>query len=405
MSTRSEMYHCFGLGTVEPLKTEFRKGRTYFHARHPLGRLRCPCCHSSDVIRRGVVVREFLMQPIGRRPSILVFRIQRLGCRQCGAVQQERLPFADPCKRYTRAFARYVESLCHIGTTKDVARHLGISWDLVREIDEACLRRFLKKIRIDDAKFLGIDEFAIGKGHRYMTVVLNMETGAVLYAAEGKGMESVLPFLRKLKRRNIQIEAFVTDMGRAYPSAIEEIFPDADLVYDRFHVVKLMNDKLSKLRRDLQRESEYLHDFKVVKGIRWLLLKNVEKLDVNRGEPERLLKALELNKPLATAYYMKEQLRMLWEFDTREEAESHLKQWIADAVSSGINVLKSMAKTLQKNRVGILNWYKHRITNGPLEGFNNKAQTVKRQAYGYRNMDYFKLKLLTLHQKKYALTG
>jgi transposase len=194
-------------------------------------------------------------------------------------------------------------------------------------------------------------------------------------------------------------------MGRAFPAAVADVFPGVDLVYDRFHVVKLMNDHLSDLRRDMQREAVQLLHKDVLKGTRWLLLKNPENLDSAKGEADRLHEALALNRPLATAYYMKEDLRRFWDFPDVQQAERHLDIWIRRAQGSGIAVLNTMAKTLQMNRRGLLNWYKHPISNGPLEGFNNKAQLMKRQAYGYRNMRFFKLKLLTLHEMEVALVG
>jgi transposase len=405
MSTRSELYHCFGLGVVEVLKVDHSGGRTVFHARHARDRISCSACHGSDVTLRGTIIRDFRLPSIGCRETVVRFCIQRVECPVCGVVRQEHLPFAEHYKRHTRSFARYVVELSRIGTVKDVAQHLGVSWDLVREIQQQHLERSLATINLRKLRYVGIDEFAVGKGHRYVTVVLDMERGAVVHVAEGKGTDSVKPFLKKMKRCGAEVEAFVTDMGRAFPAAVMEVFKGVDLVYDRFHVVKLMNEKLTDLRRDMQREAAELLEKDTLKGTRWLLLKNPQNLNTDKGEWEKLQEALTLNAPLAMAYYMKEDLRRFWDFPNANQAEKHLDVWIRRAERSGIAVLKTMARTLQGNKRGLLNWYKHPISNGPLEGFNNKAQTMKRQAYGYRNMDFFKLKLMTLHNKKYALTG
>lgn len=404
MSTRSELYHCFGLGVVEVLRTDFNGGETVFCCRTPASRLRCACCHGTDVIRRGTVTRRFRLVPIGSRRTWLEFEIQRLECRDCDAVRQEKLSFAKRYKRYTRAFSRYVLELSHLATIKDVAEHLGVSWDLVAEIQREQLEKDARKVRLSEVKQIAIDELAVGKGQSYLSIVLDLDTGAAIHVAKGKAADSVKPFLRRLKRSGAQIEAVATDMGQAFPSAAMELFPDAVLVYDHFHVVKLMNEKLTQLRRDLQREADVLGK-DMLKGTRWLLTKNPENLDPDRNETERLLKALEFNRPLATAYYMKEDLRMFWKQHNAEAAERHLEIWIQRAENSGIAVLKTMGRTLAAYRTGLLNWYRYPISTGPLEGFNNKAQTMKRQAYGYRNMDFFMLKLRTLHAKKYALTG
>jgi len=404
MSTRSELYHCFGLGVVEVLRTDFSGGATVLHCRHPASRLRCACCYGSDVICRGTVRRRLRLVPVGSRRTWLEFELRRLECRGCGAVRQEKLSFAEPYKRYTRSFARYVLELSRLATIKDVATHLGVSWDLVAGIQRKQLEKDARKVTLSEVSRIAIDELAVGKGHRYVSIVLDLDTGAAIHVGEGKAADSVKPFLRRLKRSGAQIEAVATDMGQAFPSAVIEVFPDAVIVYDRFHVAKLMNDKLTKLRRDLQREADVLGK-NMLKGTRWLLTKNPENLDPDRNETERLREALEFNRPLATAYYMKEDLRMFWEQDNVEAAERHLDIWLTRAIDSGIAVLRTMARTLRICRQGLLNWYRHPISTGPLEGFNNKAQTMKRQAYGYRNLDFFILKLKTLHVKKYALTG
>ena len=135
------------------------------------------------------------------------------------------------------------------------------------------------------------------------------------------------------------------------------------------------------------------------------MLKNDENLDEDRNERARLEEALALNRSLATAYYLKEELRELWGQPGRNSAARFLRDWCARARVSGIRMLIRFAKTLQVHRSGILNWYDHPISTGPLEGTNNKIKTLKRRAYGYRNQDYFKLKILAIHRSQYALVG
>ncbi len=194
-------------------------------------------------------------------------------------------------------------------------------------------------------------------------------------------------------------------MSKAYIAAVQQHLPKAALVFDRFHIVKLFHDKLSDLRRELHREASELLHKKVLKGTRWLLLKNPENLDDRRNEKQRLADALRLNEPLATAYYMKEDLRQFWEQPTKATARRVLSDWITRAQASGIRILQGLAKTLASYREGILAWYDFPISTGPLEGTNNKIQTMKRQAYGFRDIEFFKLKILAVHETKYALVG
>lgn len=166
----------------------------------------------------------------------------------------------------------------------------------------------------------------------------------------------------------------------------------------------MFNDKLSDLRRDLQREAETA-DQEILKGTRWLLLKNPQNLKEKYDEHQRLQAALQLNKPLATAYYLKEDLRQLWTQKDQPTAAAFLDDWILRARTSGIKMLDKFADTLDRHRIGILAYYDYPISTGPLEGTNNKIKTLQKQAYGYRDMEFFKLKIYALHETKYALVG
>jgi len=252
---------------------------------------------------------------------------------------------------------------------------------------------------------LAIDEIAVGKGHRYLTVVLDLQSGAVVFVGDGKGAEALEPFWRRLRSSRARIEAVATDMSPAYIQAVRDNLPQAVLVFDRFHVVKLFNDRLSAFRRELHHEAtDRLHK-DVLKGTRWLLLKNPENLAPQRRERERLDEALRLNQPLAAAYYMKEDLRQIWEQRDKATATRVLEDWIRRADQSGIKILNQMAATLGAHRTGILAHYDYPISTGPLEGTNNKIKTLQRQAYGFRDHEFFKLKIYALHKTKYALVG
>jgi transposase len=195
------------------------------------------------------------------------------------------------------------------------------------------------------------------------------------------------------------------DMAPAYISAVESNLPDAEIVFDHFHVVRMFNDLLSNYRRYLQRVAETEEQKEALKGTRWILLKNPENLDESKNEKERLNKLLEINQPLAAAYLMKEKLRFIWFQTDKEHAEKELDEWIGEARVSGVSILKLFANKLESHRKGIMAYYDHRISTGPLEGTNNKIKTMKRQAYGFRDMEFFKLKIMAIHESKYALVG
>jgi transposase len=235
--------------------------------------------------------------------------------------------------------------------------------------------------------------------------VLDLASGAVVFIGQGKGADALIPFWKRLQAAHAKIEAVATDMSPAYIQAIRKNLPEAIHVYDHFHVVKLFNDRLADFRRELQREAEGPLGKTVLKGTRWLILKNPENLDEDKGERTRLEEALRVNQPLATAYYMKEEFRLFWELKTRADARRFLDDWCRRAEASMVSVLQKMASTFQAHRDGLLNYHRCPISTGPLEGMNNKIKTLQRQAYGYRDQEFFQLRIYSIHLAKYVLLG
>ena len=404
MST-SLLYHGFGLVGYDHVRSRYEEGAIIFSVRRKRGKFRCSECRSRDVVFRGTLSRRFRMVPIGSKRVYLDYEVQRLECRHCGKIRQEKLGFADPRFSYSHAFERYALELSRHMTIQDVARHLGISWDAIKEIQKRDLTRRFSRPCLTNVERIAIDEISVRKGHRYLTVVLDMDTGAVIFVGDGKGGDALAPFWRRLRRARAKVKAVAMDMSPAYIGAVSDHLPKATIVFDHFHVVKLFNDKLSDLRRDLYRETKESLQKAVLKGTRWLLLKNPENLDPDKKEQERLAEALKLNEPLSCAYYLKEDLRQIWLQPSKEIAERVFTDWIKRAQSTSIKMLMKFASTLAAYKSGILAYYDHRISSGPLEGTNNKIKTMKRMAYGFRDMEFFKLKIMALHEAKYALVG
>jgi transposase len=404
MST-SLLYHAFGIRGYDYLSTAYEDGHVRFTICQRRHTYRCPVCGAREVAPRGCQQRTFKAVPIGGKPVEITLAIPRVACPACDVIRQAPLTFADPRRSYTRAFERYALELSRLMTIQDVAQHLQVSWDTIKDIVKSDLQRRFKKPRLGKLKQIAIDEISIGHGHRYLTVVLNLQTGAVVFVGEGKGADALEPFWGRLRAARATIEAVATDMSPAYIQAVRENLGNAIHVFDHFHVVKLFNEKLSDFRRELYREATERMDKEVLKGTRWLLLKNPENLDPQRKERERLEEALRMNQPLATVYYMKEDLRQIWTQADKETAARVLEDWIRRAEASCIKVLQQFAGTLAMHRSGILAYYDCRISTGPLEGTNNKIKTMQRQAYGFRDKEFFKLKILAIHEAKYALVG
>lgn len=404
MST-SLLYHGWGLRGYHYQGTHYEAGTIRFCVAQNPASFCCGHCGSRAVMKSGQVPRRFRSLPIGGQPVWIELSVQRLWCMTCNKTRQAQIAFAEERRGYTHTFERYVLDLSRHMTIKDVACHLGVGWDTVKEIQKRNLQRRFSKPKLKHLEHLAIDEISIGSGHRYLTVVLDLASGAVVFVGEGKGADALLPFWRRLRGSHARIKAVATDMSPAYTMAVREHLSHAIHVFDRFHVVKLFNEKFSLFRQELQREAEGPLQKKVLKGTRWLLLKNPENLDDERDERKRLEKALALNKPLATVYYMKEDLRQIWDQQSKPAAKVFLNDWIARAQVSGIRMLQQFAGTLAAHRHGILAYYDCPITTGPLEGTNNKIKTMQRQAYGFRDQEFFKLKIYALHETTYALVG
>jgi len=404
MST-SLLYHAFGIRGYQYTRTDYRDGHTIFTIRQESGDCRCSACGSAQVVSRGRVERRFRSLPIGSRATFVVLPIPRVECQVCGVVRQVKVSFADARRSYTSAFERYALELGRRMTIRDVAKHLGVSWDLIKDIQKRDLSRRYAKPKLKHLRHIAIDEISIAKGHRYLTVVLDMDSGAVVFVGDGKGAKALKPFWKRLKGSKARIEAVAMDMSPAYREAASTHLPGAKIVFDRFHVMKLFNEKLSDLRRALHREATDVLQKKVLKGTRWLLLKASENLDKEKDEKKKLEEALALNKSLAVAYYLKEDLRQFWEQPGKKFGTLFLDGWIRRAESSGIKMLQQMAKTLASHRSGLLSYYDVMITSGPMEGTNNKIKTMKRQAYGFRDKEFFKLKILAIHESRYELVG
>ena len=360
------------------------------------------------MIRFGQTTRTFKMLPVGKRKTELTIQIPRLLCKTCSAIRQVNLGFAAQKKHYTRSLERFVIDLCRVMPIADVAKLTDLSWDTVKDIDKGYLAKQYKSISLKDVRYIAIDEVYLGRKRKYITIAMDLESGRIIHIGKGKGKDTLKGLWKRLKRSKANIRAVATDMASGFMAAVLEHLPRAALVLDHFHLVKWFNDKLSLLRRQLYREADILGK-EVLKSSRYLLLKAPENLksnpDKTKDERARLQAALEFNQPLATAYYMKERLRLLFDCQNVEQANKELEAWIQEAQASKINILIAAARKLMAWKPFILNWYKHRISTSKIEVMNRKIGMLQRQACGYRDDEYLKLRILHLHRSNYAFTG
>ncbi len=403
MST-SILYHGFGVRGYRYIKTEYREGAIIFHIEKSPYNQSCADCGSRKVTKKGHKLRHIKTLPIGRRKVFLAVHLHRISCQCCGSLKLEPLLLSFPKKRWTKSLGRYIVELLRRATVEDVARHLGMSWDTIKDIHVWALKLKYKKRRIKHLRYLGVDEIAVHKGHRYLTVVMDLETGQVVWVAENRDSSSIEPFLKRLKKVSANIKAIAMDMWPAYINAALKYYSYKIIVFDHYHVISNYNKMLDELRRKEVAAAPKTQQGVYV-GVRYLLLKGKEKIEDNATAKAKLDQLLSLNKSLNTAYVMKEELRGLWSCESRKEAEKYFDNWVKKSWASGIKPLIKFANSLAGHRLGILNYFDHRITTGKVEGINNKIKTLKRQAYGYRDMEYFKLRIYNLHESRYSLIG
>lgn len=397
----SVLYHALGIYGYHHLKTESHGGVIYLYSVRATNR--CGFCRSWKVIGKGYCWRRLRTLLIGHKAVFVVVRMRRFYCENCRRIRYEDLIIADRRKHYTHALERYVMDLCARMTIRDVAEHTRLHWETVKKIDKKRLKRQLPRAEdLRSLKYLGIDEVSVRRGHRYLTTVVDLQTGRVVYVGEGRRVESLEPFIKRLKRLGIRPRAIALDMWKPYARAIRRHYRGLPLVYDVFHILSDYSRTLNEIRVDEYTKLEGQEEGRFIKGSRYLLLKGQEKLSI--PAQEKLLQLLNINYPLHIAYVLKEDLRQLWRQPSRSSAERFLNDWIHKALASGIALLARFARKLRRHAIGILNYFDFPITTAKVEGINNRIKVLKRKAYGYRDMDYFKLKIYNIHTTRYSKT-
>ena len=287
-------------------------------------------------------------------------------------------------------------------TLSDVAGVVGLSWDTVKNIIKPYLKKTVKATRFKGLRYLAIDEIYVGKKRKFYTLVINQSTGQIVWVTHGRGSACLRGFWRRLRLAKVKIKAVAMDMSAAYWKAVRDNLPRAAVVFDKFHIVKLVNERLDEVRRQLVRKAEQsLKSY--IKGTRFLLLSRRDNL--TNAKMHSLDVALRANQPLFAAYYLKEELLLLWAQPTAKDMQNFLEGWCRRALSTGLPPFKSLVKTLRSRRKGILAWFEHPINSGRMEGINNKVKVMTRSAYGYRDEAFFILKLYNLHHTRQELVG
>lgn len=330
---------------------------------------------------------------LGDYPTFLEVRAKRVRC--CGGTRVERLPFAAPDGfRMTQRFFHRVAALCTRLPVETVSSMAHLSWDTVAHVDKKAIEMALGRNDVKDMKlrWIGVDEVSRTGGHVYFTVVTDLKSGRVVWIGDGKGEKGFLPFVEALGRmgRN-RIRVAVSDLG--YKALIGRHLRHATPILDRFHIVQWMNQGLNAVRRRLFGGAPSDEVGRAMKVKKWMLLSARERL---RGKDRALLDQLmEQNLPLYEAYLLKEQLRGLLRHPWRYLGvmRRRLEDWIETARNSGLSEIARVAKRLAPHIDSILAGHHFRVPLGLVEAINGKIATLRIQARGYTDPEYFKLKI------------
>lgn len=308
--------------------------------------------------------------------------------------RMEHCEFIDKGCRFTRRFCRMISGLCRHMSIQAVSRHLGLRWETVKNIDKAYLEESLPALapaQLTDLKYLGVDEVARAKGHDYMTVIYDMVEGHLIGVETGRTADVFSGFLKQLPPETAEnIEAVAMDMGPSYQKSVRDCLPNADIVFDRFHVMQNYSKALSNQRRIEFRKANKAGK-ELLTGTHYLVLKNADKLD--ESQTQKLQRLLDENANLNTLYILKEQLQALWEAETVELMQERLEAWCQIADQSTMLYLKKFAKSLRRHCVGICNYAKHKLTSARIEAGNVSIGMIRKRARGIRDTEYFKLKI------------
>jgi transposase len=351
-----------------------------------LGRrlLRCGVCRQRcrevHDIRSERQWRDLSMRKL---PLVLRYCPRRVNCPRCG-VRVEDFPWAEPWARVTTALANAVAVLARELSWQGTAREYGLNWKSVATIVKRAVQYGLRHRARPPVHVIGIDEVSRRKGQVYLTVVYDLERRVLLWVGEDRTEEAVKKFFTEEmgRRRCRTLRVVCMDMWAPYYNLVRDHAPNAQILFDRFHIVKHLNEAVDEARRSLMRTLSR-QERAAFKGTRWLLLKNPWNLSSH--QTERLSTLVRWNSPLVRAWYLKESFQLFWPYQQRKRAEDHLHKWMNSAMRSRLDPFKRFVRMLRTHLEGVLAWTQHHLSNAAVEGMNNKIKSISHRSFGFRS--------------------
>jgi len=344
-------------------------------------RQRCRKVHS---VRKAREWRDLSMRKL---PLKLRYRPRRVQCPRCG-LRVEDFPWAEPWARVSTSLANAVASLARDLSWQATARHYGLFLKGAATTVKRAVAYGLRHRVRPPVHVIGIDEVSRRKGQVYLTVVYDLERRVLLWVGEDRTEEAVKKFFTEEmgKRRCQTLRVVCMDMWAAYVNLVREYAPNAQILFDRFHIVKHLNEAVDAVRRELWRQLT-AKERTTFKGTRWLLLKNPWNL--TGDQRDRLSTLIRWNAPIVRAYYLKEAFQLFWFYQQPKRAKEHLEKWMRSAMSSRLEPFKKFVRMLRSHLDGILSWTNHRVSNGAVEGMNNKIKSISHRSFGFRTAENF----------------
>jgi transposase len=318
----------------------------------------------------------------------LEFEVRRVLCRSCGKVKREHLEFLADNPFYTKRFAYYVGRRCRTATIKDVAKELKLDWHTVKELDKQYMKAQLAKAGKPKPNVIGIDEISIRKGHTYRIVVSDLErTRPIWFGGKDRFDELGKP-------KSVRIRLAVMDMWKPFRNATQVCSPQAAILYDKFHVMRHLGEALDQVRK-----SEYGRmvgkNRGFIKGQKYTLLSRRDNLSLQGRQALKAL--LAANKRLNIAYLLKESFGQLWSYEREGWARRFFENWKAALKWQRLKPYEKFAEMIERHWDGVAAYSRpqNKVSLGFVEGLNNKIRVIQRRAYGLRDEEYLRLKILT----------
>lgn len=321
---------------------------------------------------------------LGANRCVIECELRRLRCSDCG-VHLEAVPWARHGAHHTRDFEDVVAWLAQQMAKTPIAGLLRVGWDTVGKIVARVVADHIDQRRLEGLVAIGVDEISYRRGQRYLTTVVDHETGGIVWASPGRNAQTLQAFFDLLGDRKHSIRAVSIDMSGGYQQAIQASIPQADVCFDPFHVVRLGQRAVDQVRRDEWNAHDRSHTpaGKWIKGTRWSLLKSPEKQTID--QLSKLDEVQQANKPLYRAFLLKEELRLLYHLDDPTLAPAHLDAWLTWASRSRLEPFIKLARTIRRYRDGILNAIRLGLNNGRLEGLNSRIRLISHRSFGFHS--------------------